>query len=207
MKTYLAALAVVVMYAAILGCATQHETYSKGSKNLEESRAAAVREGDIVRYKDETVEVEVSYMSPDKLDVYFSRFKGGGYVNPYLPSSFLVMSIGITNGSTGLLTFDPRMSLLIISESNPLTPLDYSKIYADLNLAEAADLEDRMDSFRETGYDTAVTLAQGESVQRFLVFTRPESGGAGGVLLLNGVYAAHKVHAVSVPYDMSLELP
>ena len=153
----------------------------------------------VVRSVEPDLEVEGQYLSPERADLYFSYFRDGKYQNPFTPE-FLVFSLSLENRGTKRLSFDPRMATLMTTEGAPMSARDYTSLYAEFELAGLDDVPARMDAFRETCFDSQVTLLPGEKVQRLIVFTRDKDMGKDAALVLEGLYMGHKPRTVRLVF-------
>ncbi len=156
-------------------------------------------EAGVVRSVEPDLVVEGQYLSPEMTDLYFSYFRDGKYENPFT-KEFLVFSVSIENKGTGRLSFDPRMAVLMSTTGAPMSSRDYTSIYAEFELAALDDVPGRMAAFRETCFDSHVTIAPGEKVQRLLVFTRDKDMEKDAALTLGGLYMDHKSSTVKLVF-------
>ena len=152
-----------------------------------------------VRYISDDLMVEAQYLSPEKADLYFSYFRDGKYKNPFT-RSFAVFSLSISNRGKGRLSFDPKMAMLLSVKGAPMAALDFTSLYAELALTGAGDMEERMKAYRETCFDSQVTVMPGERLQRLIVFTRDKEMGKGASLVLEGIYMDHQPRPVRFPF-------
>lgn len=86
---------------------------------------------------------------------------------------FLFFRVRLENRSTRPLVFNPMRASLLRPGETPLVALENS----DLIVFAGEDLpgaEARARAFRRVGFDTAVTVRAGESLERLLVFAAPE---------------------------------
>jgi hypothetical protein len=152
-----------------------------------------------VRYVSDDLLVEAQYLSPGRADLYYSYFRDGKYDNPFT-KSFAVFSVSFTNKGKGRLSFDPKMAMLLSGKGAPMSALDFTSLYAELSLVGADDMEGRMRAYKETCFDSQVTIMPGERMQRLIVFTRDSEMGKGGSLVLEGVYMDHKPRTVRLTF-------
>jgi hypothetical protein len=195
MKTCVSILAgALLLLAALTGCATSYDTYTKMTKAP--GAGSFAYEGNVTRWRCKEAMVEASYLSPAGADLYFSLLRGGIYRNPFPPGTCIVFSLLVENRGKSTLTFDPRMTRLYSKGDEPATVKDFSSLYVDLDMAGADRLDDRMKVFRETSFDAAVTLAPGEKVQRLLVYPRGKGHGGKAALVVEGLYVDHAPRTV-----------
>jgi hypothetical protein len=187
-----------VAAAALYGCGG-HEIEQRENARIP-SGARFAQEADTARYADGELAMEATYLPPGKVDLYFSRFKGGEYKNPFPPVSFMVFSVEIKNTGKGPVSFNPRATLIALEGADPVSPRDFASMYSTLSFAKAGDIDRRMEAFRAACFDTAVTAVPGDVVRRLLVFPRPKEHGKGGIFMFNGLYVEGEGRAVKLPY-------
>ncbi len=190
----------------LFGCSVQKDVYSKGISELPKDAKYESGPG-YSRYIDPDIVVEASYLSPAGLEVYFSRYKSGNYENPYTPLSFMVFSLSLENKGDKKIMFNPRMTLFVTEKREPIAPKDFSSLYSDFSMAEADDVDKRMETFKVSAFDTSETLMPGETVQKLMVFPRTEETAGGGVFLFNGLYVGDKARNATIQYKEDLSLP
>lgn len=191
-------LIIAVTVAALYGCG-EHEIEQRENTRIP-SGARFAQEADTARYVDDALVVEATYLPPGKVGLYFSRFRGGEFENPFPPASFMVFSVEIKNTGKDPVSFNPRATLIALEGADPVSPRDFASMYSTLSFAKAGDIDKRMEAFRASSFDTAVTAMPGDAVRRLLVFPRPKEYGKGGIFMFNGVYVAGENRAVKLTY-------
>ena len=200
-----AVLAVLALFSSLTACTSAGYEAQQGTPKGLAPGAEFSFEGNTVRYSDKDMVVEASYLSPAQADLYFSIYKEGRFKNPF-PSSFWVFQMAIENRSRKDVTFNPGMAYLIPMKGKPTQPEDYTDFYSSLQLAEAEDIDERMEAFKAAALDTAKTIRPGEKAQGLLVFSS-EKGGQGkknpqdsAVLVLNNIYVGSKPRTVPLQF-------
>ena len=201
-----AILTALALFSSLSACTSAgYEAQQSPPKDLAPGAAYSF-EGNTVRYSDKAVVVEASYLSPSQADLYFSIYKEGKFKNPF-PPDFFVFQLSIENRSRQNVTFNPGMAYLIPRKSNPTPPEDYTDFYSSLQLAEAEDIDERMDAFKATVLDTAITIRPGEKAQGLLVFSpekkdkEKKSPQDSAALVLNNIYVGSKSHTVPLQFQ------
>jgi hypothetical protein len=123
----------------------------------------------------------------DAEDVY----SGGGRKNPFgdeveVMSRLVFFSVKLENRSGDRLFFNPVWASLFARAAVPQAPLDVSHVYR-IN-REAGDADERARAFRETVFDGTLSVAAGEEVQRYLVFSPPKDSFDEMTVVLQDLY-------------------
>lgn len=158
------------------------------------------------RYKDPDLMVEVSYMSPASLDVYFSRFHGGEYNHMFPPTAFVVFAVEVENKGDKSVTFNPRMTNLLVGKANPVSATDYSSYYSDLVIADADHQEKRAEAFKVACYDSTETIEPGGRIRKLIVYPRREDMTGAAAIMFNGLYVGHEGRAIVITYPEDVGL-
>lgn len=194
----LGALFLVIVLAALLsGC--HKPSLGELPNQLSEAGAKLELEGGTTRYTDADMVMEVTYLSPENVELYFSRFRGGAYPNPFANEPFVVFTVGIRNKGTSAITFNPHPTMLVVEKADPVFARDFAEMYSALSITEATDIDAKMEAFRSTCYDTAEQVAPGEMVHKLLVFLDSSWVEGPGALMFNGVYVNGKTRSITVP--------
>jgi hypothetical protein len=174
-----------VLLLALFGCsysAKQMEPLNKPDPNIKYEN-----EGNTSRYTSQSFVVEASYLSPEKADLYFSIYKDGKYKNPFLPS-MMVFLLSIENKGKKTANFNPALAWVYPDKGNPSTAKDYTSFYADLEIVDADDIEERIEAYKASSFDGAETIPPGSSVKKLIVFMRANERVESGGLILESVY-------------------
>ncbi|MBI5189422.1 MAG: hypothetical protein HZA22_01920 [Nitrospirae bacterium] len=203
-KLCLISLCAALAAFALTGCGS----ISPYEENMEAEDKLYQYEGNTVRYTVPDVMVEVSYLSPENLDVYFSLLKDGKYKNPFPPGPYIVMYMTIENrGEKKLLTYDPRRTELYPPKGDPTFALDYTSLYTDFELVKMDDVEERMEVYRETALDNTLAIEPGGKASGLVVFSRPKEMKGGPVLVvLDRVYLDHESARVPMLFKRGMPL-
>lgn len=84
---------------------------------------------------------------------------------------FLFFRVRLENRSAKNLVFNPMRAAVLREGEAPVPPLETSDLHAFAGEEGEADARSR--TFRRVGFDAAVTLRPGESLERYLVFRSP----------------------------------
>jgi len=128
-------------------------------------------EGNTVRCATTTLAFEISYLSPEQTDMYFSIYKGGKYKNPF-PPSLIVFLVSIENNGKKTTIFNPGLAWIYPEKGTPSSAKDYTSLYTDLDLTKAEDIDERMEAFKESSFDSSESIAPGATVKKLLAFPR-----------------------------------
>jgi len=158
------------------------------------------------RYTDPDLAVEVSYMGPASLDVYFSRFRGGEYNHMFPPTSFVVFAVEVVNNGDKSVTFNPRMTNLLVGKANPVSATDYAAYYSDLVIAGADNLDRRAEAFKAACYDSSETIEPGGRVRKLIVYPRRDDMTGASAITFNGLYVGHEDRAIVMTYPEDVGL-
>jgi len=191
----------LVSLAATLlaSCTAQQDIYSRPDEKYAPS-ASLHYEQDTVRYTDSAIMVEVTYLSPRNLDVYFDSFQGGIYSNPFEPDAHMVFAVTMENLSDGAISYNPGLTLFITEYDKPIRPKDYTSLYTDFELVEAGDIDTRMAAFKAACFDSSVLLQPGERIKKLLVFPRRSEAMYGGVMVFSSVYLDYKSRDIPIEF-------
>ena len=202
MRVILVAVLALFLVAA---CSTPPDREDAGAAG--EKKAAAVEyEGDTVRFITQDMMLEASYLSPERLSLYYSIFRGGYFPNPFPPSPYIVFSLTLENKSSQRLSFNPGMAFLITSLGEPFSAMGYVSLYTDLSAAKVEDVDDRMEAFKASCFDTAVNIEPGERMQRLLVFKRKKNVKDSASLVLRNLYLGKDVKTALFDFKKGLGL-
>jgi hypothetical protein len=186
-----------------LGCAAQGDIYSRPDEGLS-SEAKIQYEGDTVRYTDNAIMIELTYMYPRNLDTYYEHFQGGKYSNPFSENAHMAFSITMENLSEGVLNYNPRLTMLITESDAPIRPKDYTSLYTDFELINAGDTELRMQSYKATCFDNSVIIQPGERIQKLMVFPRKDEASRGGLFVFGSVYLDYKSRDIPIEFRSNI---
>ncbi len=202
-------LTIVMALLFLAGCTAPYESI-KGNMDSKDNMGKEKKEtfkyeyeGNTIRCMTSDIMLEASYLSPERVDLYYSKFKEGIYKNPFARETFIIFSLTVENQSKKTLSFDPRMILLYIDKGEPIQPKDYASLYALFALAESEDIDKRMEEFKATCLDNAVTVSPGQKVQGLLVYARGEKDKEPKTvtLIVNNVYLDFKSHTIPVTFE------
>lgn len=198
MTTRFGALFLVIVLAAVLsGC--HKSSMGELPDQLSETGAKLELEGGTTRYTDGDMVMEVTYLSPENVNLYFSRFKGGAYPNPFAKEPFVVFTVGIRNTGASAIMFNPHPTMLVVEKADPVSARDFAEMYSALSITEASDIDTKMEAFRTSCYDTAEQIGPGEMAHKLLVFLDSSWVEGPGALMFNGVYVNGKTRSITVP--------
>ena len=186
----------LMLVFGLASCASQFDSLDKPDKDKFKD-AGFEYEGNTIRFTDPGIVLEVSYLSQEGLDLYYSMYKGGRYKNPLPPGAYTAYSLSLQNKSQKSASFNPQAATLLMKGGNPVHPKDFTMLYAELSLVSGDDVQERMDAFRATCLDSTVTLRPGERVDGLLVF--PAEKGAKteqAELLIESLYVGSKLYSV-----------
>ena len=167
---------------ALFGCGHAGEL-----KAAEEKGTASKYEveGNTVRCSTTTLAFEISYLSPEQTDMYFSIYKGGKYKNPF-PPSVMVFLMSIENRGKKTAIFNPGLAWIYPEKRNPSSAKDYTSLYTDFDLTKTEDIDERMEAFKASSFDGSESIPPGVTVKKLLIFQRgKESFDKAGIRLEN----------------------
>jgi len=203
-------LTVVLCATLFVSCTAQQDVYSRPDEKYAPS-ASLHYEQDTVRYKDSAIMIEVTYLSPHNLDVYFQNFQGGKFMNPFTPSAHMVFAVTMENLSDGAINYNPGLTLFITEYDKPLRPKDYSSLYTDFEIVEAPDIDARMAAYKATCFDNSVLLQPGERIKKLLVFPLNKDSMFEsmfkGVFVFSSVYLDYKSRDIPIEFRGKIQRP
>lgn len=125
-----------------------------------------------------------------------------GYERMYLQMKDLPLNsflLKVSNGTSSSLFFDPNQARLMDGETVNLSPIDFAELYTLLPKGEGrqAVLKD----LQRASFNRLVKIEPGASLEKLLVFDRPEVMGKDVSLVLNDVY----VDGEALPVTMMFE--
>ncbi len=186
MKKVFAFIAVIFLLA-LAGCASEFSEHVKDVQKPDPNMHYEI-EGNTARCTSPNMVIEASYLSPENVDMYFSIFRGGKYKNPY-PPVYMVFLLSIENKGKKAITFNPGLAWLAPEKQRPTVAKDYSSLYANLDIVNAEDIDERMEAVKASTFDTAETIQPGTSVKKLIVFTRGQEPFDKAVIILNNLYS------------------
>jgi len=187
----------------LCSCTAQEDIYSRPDEKYA-AESKLYYEQDTVRYEDSAIMIELTYLPPRNLDLYFDLFKGGEYSNPFTPNAHMVFAVTMENLSDGVINYNPGFTVLVTEYNEPVRPKDYSSLYADFELVQAGDTEARMEAFKAACFDNSVQLQPGERVKKLLVFPREDEAVFGGVMLFGSVYMDYKSRDIPIEFKSNI---
>jgi hypothetical protein len=197
-------LALTLLFLAVgmvlLGCSTPSSDAVKAELAKLPKDAANEAGPGYASYADSETKVEVSYMGPHELNTYFSRFRGGKYPNPFPAGSFVIFAVELANSGKSDVTFNPRMTLLVVGKEDPVSAIDYTTFYSELAIVGAEDLDERASAFNAACYDATETVPPGGRVRKLIVYPRSKGMKGSAVIMFNGLYVGHKGRPVIITY-------
>lgn len=122
-------------------------------------------------------------------------YSGGNLKNPFgdepeVMSHLVFFSVKLENRSGDKLFFNPVWASLFAGAAVPRSPLDVADVYR-IN-REAADVDGRAKSFRDTVFDGTHSIAAGEAEERYLVFPPPKDSFEEMTVVLQDLYHGGK---------------
>lgn len=189
-----------VLLLALFGCG--HAGEMKAAEKTGTGKNYVI-EGNTVRCTTATLSFEVSYLSPEQTDMYFSLYKGGKYKNPF-PPSLMVFLLSVENKGKKTATFNPGLAWIYPGKGMPSAAKDYTSLYTDLDLTNAEDIDERMEAFRESSFDGSESIAPGATVKKLLVFSRGKEKFYKAGLRLENIYSGKECDSVNFVFPGGL---
>ncbi len=193
--------AVAGLLIVLFGCghaADMIEAEKKGTgKNYE-------TEGNTVRCTTKTLSFEISYLSPSQADMYFSIYKGGKYKNPF-PPSLMVFLLSIQNKGKKTATFTPGLAWIYPDKNKPSSAKDYTSLYADLDVTNADDIDERMAAVRVSSFDGVEPIAPGATVKKLLIFPRGTEKFDKAGMRLENIYSGKECDNVNFIFPCGMD--
>ena len=142
------------------------------------------------------LEAKARYLDQEAMAQYV-KGKGLGDLAYQLRSlKILAFTLSMTNGGTADVMVDPRGTRLFHGTKELLPPLESASLY--MELPTDANRQQILRDLQILLFEGITEIEPGGSVERMVLFMRPETFGREGLLMLQGIYVN------GVPAEMSL---
>lgn len=100
--------------------------------------------------------------------------------------SLVTFLVNVRNNSTGELLMDPGSIRLAVGMGPLLSPYNYAHLY--MELPRGSDRQRILGDLKEAVYDKSTTIPPGRTMEKLLLFKRPEKVGPEAALLFQRLY-------------------
>jgi hypothetical protein len=155
-------------------------------------------DGNTIVYSDSKSEIKVKFMDSADVDLFFLKhdLKNPFLEAPEMRDAFTLFHLTFTNGSEGVMRFNPRRASIYVGGSYFRGSLDYTEV-----LMIYRKFADELDAtvFKKSMYDTDIEIEPGSSIEGLLIFPLIPKGTKKIVVLLESIFMGG-TH-FTIPYE------